>query len=224
MVSQTKRTPKTYANRRKQTVTLHVSIHIRPKWGVLDHSGLDESEVQGISHREGRPKRRRFGRPAHGLRSSGRLRLWTAPAHRCPACPAPHPHDRGQVFCAVHQERYGPSRTLPIQPTEFQYPAAISKECYCSIPPPHHPTQYPAAMMLRSVPRGRRGTREKVVGVWRPTQRASHPRGGASVAECCRCLRGEKEGVEGKRGTHATTLERTAARTRQSGFPPRRSA
>ena len=119
-------------------------------------------------------------------------------------------------------ETIWPGLTLPVQPTQFQYPAAISQECYCSIPPAHHPTQYPGATTLRSVRRGRRGTREKVSGVWRPTQRASHPRGGASVAECCGGLTGEKEGVEGKRGHPQRPFALEQAN--QPGFPPRRSA
>ena len=165
--------------------SLHVSMRIRPQWGVLIyHSGLGDSS--SISHREGRPKRRRFGHPAHGLRSSGGLRLWTA-------CSGPPTTSRPATALRFHPPGtlWPHSRRLPTMRLLYPLPTT---------------TQYPGATTLRSVRRGRRGTRERVRGVWRPTQRASHPRGGASVAECCGGLREEKEGVEGKRGTRATTL------------------
>ena len=106
-------------------------------------------QVQGISHREGAQNVDPLGAPrmACGLAVDsgfdGVLRSADdVPARRCPACPAPHPPYRG----AIHQERYGPGLTLPVQPTQFQYPAAIYQD---ALPPAHHPTTTLPGRMAR---------------------------------------------------------------------------
>ena len=112
-------------------------------------------QVQGISDREGRPKRRRFVRPAHGLRSSGGPRLWTA-------CSGPTTTSRPTAALRVpHHIRMivdgfsVPSTRNVMAPCPSNRPSfntqPPSPKNVIALPPSHHPTQYPGATLLRSV-------------------------------------------------------------------------
>ena len=137
-------------------------MRVRPQWGVLIyHSGLDDSSsTMYISHREGRPKHRRFGHPAHGFRSSGGLRLWTAcsgpPTTSRPAAALRVPHHIRLI--AVPSTRNDMARPHPARPTD---PVSIPSRhlprmllLYTPCPPPHSiPRGHDAAVSAQGTAR-----------------------------------------------------------------------